>query len=287
MLMPVITARGLASAVAIPLLALALAACGSGSGPGPTEDELSNEQVVLASYERLEGESYQMETTMTINGLDVMSAISTVEGEAGHLSQDLYLSAFLQVIGEGFAGDPDMAGMESMFTDVHTDMIMVDGVVYMQLSGGMFDLSEQFGADAWFTIDLAEVSDLDAIYEQIGGFDLAAQTELLLNDVTEVEETGDGVYTGTLSEDSELVQSMLGPAAAAGPGPSVLDAAEVVVTVDSAGLLKTMELTVADVEGLTLRMFSEVIEVGGAYSIGAPDSDNIHSFEELIGAMMP
>lgn len=287
--MPVVTARGLASAAAIPVLALGLAACGAGSGSGSTEDELSPEQVLLASYEGLEGESYRMETTMTLNDLDFMDATSTVEGGAAHLSQDIYLSAIMQVMGEGFAGDPDMAGMESMFTDVHTEMVLVDDVIYLQLSGGIFAMSEEFDADAWFTIDLAEVGDLGAIYEQIGGFDLAAQTELLLNDLTEVEETGDGVYTGTLSGDSELVESMLGPAGAAGDaaGQAVLDAAEVVVTVDDAGLLKSIEMTIPDVEGLTMHMVSEVVEVGGVYGIEAPDSDNIRSAEELFGAMMP
>lgn len=287
--MPVITPRRLGSAVAIPALALGIAACSSGSGGSSDEDgpgQLSPQEVVLASYDGLAGESYRMEMTMTVNDLDFVEATTVVDGEASRVSQDMYMSVLLEAMGQNLSEDPELAGMmESMFTDMHSETILVDGVAYMQLSGGMFGMSEQLGEDAWFTADLAEQGDLGAIYEQIGSFDLASQTETLLGGITDVTETGDGVYTGTLSGDSEVVQSMLG-AAGDSAGAAALDAAEVevVVTVDDAGLLETMEMTFPEIEGMSMHLVNEVVEIGGSYDITAPDSDNLHSFDELFGA---
>lgn len=288
--MTVVTPRRLAAVAAVPALALGLAACSSDSTAESNEDgssQLSPEQVVLSSYEDLASQSYQMEMTVTVNGVTFLEATNQVEGEASRSSQDLYLSALMEASGEDLSADPEMAEMmESMFTDVHTETILVDGVVYIQLSGGMMDTSEEFGEDAWFTTDLADSAVLDQVYQQVGGFDLASQTETLLNQLTDVQETGDGVYTGTLNADSEIAQAMLGVTTASDPtSQQMLDGIEVTITVDDAGLLKQMEMTFPEVEGMTMHMVSEVVEVGGSYDITAPDSDNLYSIEELTGAM--
>lgn len=288
--MPVVMPRYLAGAVAVPVLALGLAACGSGSGAEPGEEgfaQLSPEEVVLASYSDLESESYQMESVVTMNDVDFIDMSTVVEGESSQFSQDIYMSAVLEAAGEDLSGEPGMAGMESMFSDMHTETVVVEGTVYMQMSGGLFDMTEEYGEDAWFTGDLTEHGDLNEIYEQFGGFDLASQTETLLTELSDVEETGDGVYTGTLSEESEFMQSILGSADAAGdsPGPAVVDAVEVVITVDENELLKTVEMTLPETEGMTMHMVSEVVEIGGEYDITAPESDNLHPFEDFAGGI--
>jgi hypothetical protein len=292
--MPLATPRRLAGA-AIPVLALGLAACASDSSEGSNEEApetLSPEEVVLASYEGLDGESYQMKSTITINGVDFMDMLQEVEGEATHASQDMHMSAMLEVMGEEMPQDPESAEMlEAMFSDMHTETILVDEVIYMQFSGGMLDsMVGQYGADAWFTAslsDLAGAGGLEGVYEQFGGLDLAAQTEALLTELADVEEAGDGVYTGTLSSDSEVMQQVMG-AAAAGGDPriqEVMEAAEVSITVDGDGLLESMSISFPDIEGMTMEMVSEIVEIGGDYDIAAPDSDNIHSFEDFAGSI--
>lgn len=285
--MTVVTPRRLAAAVAIPALAFGLTACGAGSES--SEDttppsELSPEQVILSSYEGLAGESYRMEMTMTVNGIDFLSGTSLVEGEASQVSQDMYMSALLEASGEDFSEDPEAAEMlESLFTDIHSEMIVIDDVVYVQFTGGMLDTSEAFGEDAWFTTDLSEFGDLEQIYEQFGSFDLASQTERLLTEITDVQESGDGVYTGTLSGESEMLSAVLG-AAGDPTAEALIDGAEVSVTVDDQGLLSKVEITFPELEGMTMHLVSEVVEIGGSYGITAPESDNLYPFEELINA---
>lgn len=287
--MPVALPRLLTAAAAVPALVVGLAACGAGSGAedSAADGGLSPEEVVLASYTGLESESYRMDTVVTINELAFLDMTNTVEGESSHSSQDLNMGVLMEAMGEDISEMPEMAEfMEAMFSDTHTETIIVDGVAYLQISGGMLDMSEQYGEDAWFSVDLAEHADLDEIYEQFGGFDLASQTERLLTEINDVEETGDGVYTGTLSPESEIMNSLPGTADATGgaSGREALEAAEVVITVDEQGLLKTMEMTVPAVDGMTVHMVSEVVEIGGEYGIAAPDSDNIHPFEDFAGA---
>ncbi|WP_035698655.1 hypothetical protein, partial [Glycomyces tenuis] len=206
------TTRRLVGAAAIPALAFGLFACSSddgsgsdGSGGDDGAAQLGPHEMVLASYEGLEGESYTMESSMTVNDLDLMNMTSVVDGEASQASQDLYMSAIIEAMGDDYSDDPEMAEMmESMFADTHTEAILVDDMIYMQFTGGMFDvMAEDFGEDAWFTLDLTEDSQMSDIYQQFGSFDLAEQTEMMLNDLADVEETSDGVYTGTLSPDSE------------------------------------------------------------------------------------
>ena len=286
--MTVVTPRRLAAAVAIPALAFGLTACGAGSESSedtPTPpSELSPEQVILSSYEGLAGESYRMEMTMTVNGIDFLSGTSLVEGEASQVSQDMYMSALLEASGEDFSEDPEAAEMlESLFTDIHSEMIVIDDVVYVQFIGGMLDTSEAFGEDAWFTTDLSEFGDLEQIYEQFGSFDLASQTERLLTEITDVQESGDGVYTGTLSGESEMLSAVLG-AAGDPTAEALIDGAEVSVTVDDQGLLSKVEITFPELEGMTMHLVSEVVEIGGSYGITAPESDNLYPFEELINA---
>lgn len=285
--------RGLALPATLAALALGLAACGNGSESGSDSDlddlaALSPAAALMASYDNLSGQSYTMETTMTINGLDFMESTNLVEGEATHSSQTLYMSALLEAAGEDPEADPELAAMmELMFSDVQTETIMIDGAVYLQMSGGMFAaMSAQFGEDAWFTVDLTESADLNEIYSQIGGVDLASQTDTLLNDLTDVEETSDGVYTGTLRGDSELMESLLDATGPAGTAPDVtVDAIEVTITVDGDGLLQSMEMVFPEIEGATMHLTSEVVEVGGSYDITAPDSENVYPFEDFVNAM--
>lgn len=289
--MPAVTTRGLAGAFAIPVLALGLTACSSTSGPGSDPDgsaALTAEQVVLASYEGLEGGSYTMDMTITVNGSDFITSTTVIDGEASHVSQDVHMSAILEAMGDGDFDDPELAGLlESMFTDVHSETIVVDGVVYMQVSGGALDVSSSFDPDAWFTADLSGMVDLNAIYEQIGGLDLASQTKLLFSELTNLEQTGDGVYTGTLKADSQVAKSMVGTTSAMGDPAAEggFDATEttVVVTVDGEGLLRGIEVSVPELDGVAVRMVGEIVQVGGEVDITAPDSDNLHTFDELFG----
>lgn len=292
--MPFPTLRHFAGAVAVPAFALVLVACSSDSGDVPAGDvpaELSPEQAVLASYEGLEGESYQLRSEMTINGVDFMEMVQEVEGEAMQVSQDMFMSAMLDVMGDEVPqDDPEMAAMmEAMFSDMHTETIVVDDTFYLRLSGGMFEsMAEQYGEDAWFTADLAELSDtggLAGVYEEFGGFDLASQTEALLTELTDVQETGDGVYTGTLTGDSEVMQQMMGATAGEPELQEIVEVAEVSITLDGGGLLERMEISFPEIEGMAMTMISEVVEIGGDYGIAAPDSDNVHSFEEFANAM--
>ncbi|MCH7231814.1 hypothetical protein L0U85_13265 [Glycomyces sp. L485] len=287
------TTRRLVSASAIPALALGLAACGSGSDSGSGSEEgdgaarLSPQQAVLASYEGLDGGSYKMESSMTIDGIDFMDMTNVVDGDSSQSSQDMYMSAIMEAMGEDFSDDPETAEMmEAMFADMHTETILVEDVIYMQLSGGMFDaMAEDFGEDAWFTIDLAEGGELGDIYEQFGSFDLAEQTELMLGELSDVEEVGDGVYTGTLNSDSEAMQSLMGATGGAANGAEMIDGTEITVTLDDDGLLKAMQMTLPEIEGMTMVMDSEVVEIGGDYDIAAPETDNLRSFDEFAGMM--
>src|SRR5690625_2135346 len=112
--------------------------------------------MVLASYQGLDGDSYTMESTMTVNDVDFMDMTNIVDGDTSHSTQDLYMSAIIEAMGEDYSDDPEMATMmETMFADMHTEAILVDGMIYMQFTGGMFDaMAEDFGEDAWFTLDL-------------------------------------------------------------------------------------------------------------------------------------
>lgn len=289
--MQLLRTRRLAGAAAITTLALGLAACGGDSDPGPDSDQpepdsLTPAEMVLASYGSLQGDSYMMETTMTIDGITFMESVNVVDGDAGRGSQDLYMSALLEASGEEVPDDPEVAAMlGAMFSDMHTEMIFIDGVVYMQISGGAFGaMTEQLGEDAWFTLDLAGDGDLNELFSQVGGIDLASQTETLLDELTDVKETGDGVYTGTLSPDSEYMEQVVGATGPTGAEAEILEAMEVVITVND-GLLQSIEMTLADLDGMTMQVVSEVVEIGGTYDIAAPDSDNTHPFEDLFNAM--
>ncbi len=287
--MSTVMTRRLVGVAAIPALALGFAACSSDASDGPTADDaggdasaqLGAHDMVLASYRGLDGGSYTMESTMTVNDIDFMDMTSVVDGKASHATQDLYMSAIIEAMGEDYSDEPEMAAMmEAMFADMHTEAILVDDMIYMQFTGGMFDaMAEDFGEDAWFTLDLAADSQMSDIYEQFGSFDLSEQTETMLNDLTDVEETGDGVYTGTLSPDSESMGALLDATGGAANGVEVVEETQITITVDDDGLLKTMEMTLPETEGMIMHMVSEVTEIGGDYTITAPESDNLHSFD--------
>lgn len=286
------TAQRLAGALAVPALGLALAACGSDepaeqTGSGSTDEQanaqLSPQEAVLASVEGLNDSSYKMESTMTVNGLDYMVSTGTYAGEDSQASIDILMSALMEASGQEFtAEEAEMMG--SMFGDMHTETIVVDKVLYMQMSGGMFDtMAEDFGENAWFTMDLTEDAALGDIYSQYGGMDLAEQTELVLTELTDVEESGDGTYTGTLNADSEAMSALSG---ASGAEAAALEGTVVTVTLDGDGLLQTMTMTMPEYEGMTMEMTSTIVEVGGEYTIAAPETDNLHDFSEFAGMGM-
>lgn len=291
--MPILTTRRAGGTAAIGAIALALAACSDSDG-GQVEEgadgtaQQGAQAAVLASYESLDGESYQMDSHMTIDGLDFMDMTMQVEGDSSRATQDIYMSAIMEAMGEDFSGDPEMEEMmESMFADAHSEAIIVDDVLYMQFSGGgIYEaLTEEFGEGAWFTLDLADDSEIGQIYQQVGSFDLREQTEMMLNELTDVEEVEDGVYTGTLEADSEAMRTLMNSTGGTANGAQLVDDTEVTITVDDDGLLETVEMTLPEIEGMTIHSVSEVVEIGAAYDIGAPESDNIHSFDEFAGSL--
>ncbi|WP_030161407.1 hypothetical protein [Glycomyces sp. NRRL B-16210] len=286
------TARRLIGALAVPAFGLGMAACTSDEPADETTGgdnggvaQLSPEAAVKASFEGLDGDSYRMDSVMTINGLDFMVMTSAVEGDSAQSSQDIYMSAILEASGEDLGSDPAVAEMmEALFADMHTETVVVGDTAYLQITGGMYDAAgETYGEDAWFTLDLAGEGDIAGMYQQFGGMDLASQTELMLSELTDVEETGDGVYTGTLKGDSAALQTFSD--AAVGTGADAIGEIAVTVALDDDGLLKSLAMTLPETDGMTIDMNSEVVEVGGSYGITAPDSTNLHPFEDLIAAM--
>lgn len=286
------TARRLIGALAVPALGLGMVACTSDEPSDAATDgdnggvaQLSPEDTVRASFDNLSADSYQLESVMTVNGLDFMVMSSSVEGDKAKSSQDILMSAILEASGEDLGSDPAMAEMmEALFADMHTETIMVDATVYLQISGGMYDaIADTYGEDAWFTVDLTGDSDMAAVYDQFGGMDLASQTKLMLSELTDVEETSDGVYTGTLNADSQALQTFSD--AAVGTGADAIGEIAVTVTLDDDGLLQTLSMTLPETDGMVMEMTSEVVEIGGTYDIAAPDTDNLHTFEELLTAM--
>jgi hypothetical protein len=279
------TATRLIGALAVPALGLGLAACGTeepaeGTDGGKEEvAAISPMEAVQAAVQGLDGDSYKMDSSMTVDGTEFMVMTTTVDGENAQAVGDMYMSAMMEASGE--AVDPAMA---EMFGDMHTESIIVGDTAYLQFTGGMFDaMSEEYGEDAWFTIDLAGDSDMAEVYSQFGGMDLASQTELMLTELTDVEETGDGVYTGTLDPESEAMQGLAGEIA--GADAAAMEAIDVTVTLDDDGLLKSMTMTLPETDGMTMEMVSEVVEIGGSYDIAAPASANLVPFEEFMGGL--
>lgn len=282
------TATRLIGALAVPALALGLSACGADEKPADDattaagEDAaaaLSQGEALLASVENLNSDSYKMEASMTIDGAEFMAMTGAYEGENSKASADIFMSAMMEASGEEVPPE-----MEAMFGDMHTETVVVDNTMYMQMSGGMFDaMAESYGEDAWFTTDLTSEGALAEAYAQYGGMDLAQQTEMILTELTDVEETGDGVYTGTLSGDSEAMSALSGSTGA--DAAAMVDGTQVTVTLDGDGLLKTMTMSMPEVEGMTMEMTSEIVEIGGSYDIKAPESTNLHDFEEFSSAM--
>jgi hypothetical protein len=289
------TATRLIGALAIPAVALGLSACGSEEKPSEGATTAAEEnaaaalspgEAILASVENLNASSYQMEASMTVDGTEFMVMTGAYEGESSKASADIFMSAMIEASGEEVPPE-----MEAMFGDMHTETVVVDDVMYMQLSGGMFDaMAESYGEDAWFTMDLTSEDAIAEAYAQYGGMDLAQQTELILTGLTDVKETGDGVYTGTLSADSEALAGLSGAGLGAGSdagsdAAAMIEGTEVTVTLDGDGLLKSMTMAMPEIEGMTMEMTSEITEIGGTYDIKAPESTNLHDFEEFTSAM--
>lgn len=284
--MLIATTRRLAGATALAALGLSLAACGADSSSGQDDTELSPDQVVLASYEDLRGQSYTMESIITINGVPFVESTSEVNSDGSRTSQDMRLSALLDLVGDEMAQDPALADMMAlMFSDVHTESILVDGVLYMQMSGGVYAaIDAQYGPDAWFTIDIAEQADLEEALDKVGGFDLAAQTETLLNSLTDVRETSPGVYTATLRPDTGPMESIMDSMGTVGATAAV-ESIEMTITLDDSGLLRSMEMNIPELEGATMQIVSTVADIGGQYDVAPPTSTNLHPFESLVGIM--
>lgn len=287
------TATRLIGAFAIPALGLGLAACGSDENPSEGSNggnegavaALSPQEAVLASVEGLDDSSYKMESTMTIDGTEFMDMTGSYEGDSSQAGADIFMSAMMEASGETMTAEEE-AMMGGMLEDMHTETVVVDQVMYMQLTGGMFDaMAESFGEDAWFTVDLTSDEAIAEAYAQYGGMDLAQQTELVLTELTDVEETGEGVYTGTLSADSEAMSALSGSGLAGSEASAMVEGTEVTVTLDDDGLLKTMTMAMPEIEGMTMEMTSEIVEIGGSYDIKAPESTNLHDFEEFTSAL--
>lgn len=278
------TATRLIGALAVPALGFGLVACSSeepakettgGNDDNQAATQLSPQEAVAAAYQGLDEDSYKMNSSVTVDGLDFMVMTTEVEGENARAVMDMSMSAILEASGEEI--DPSMA---ALFGDMHTETILVDGTAYFQFSGGMFDaMTEEYGADAWFTMDM-NASDLAEIYEQIGSVDLASQTELMLKSLENVEKTGDNTFTGTLSADSEAMKQF---SEASGGTAAAMEDIQVTVTLDENGLLESMAMALPETEGMTMEMTSTVVETGGDYDIAAPASDNLHDFDSFLG----
>ncbi|MEU5152742.1 hypothetical protein [Glycomyces sp. NPDC021274] len=288
------TATRLLGALAVPALALGLSACGADEKPAsegsdaPDEGAvaaLSPQDAILASVENLNSSSYKMDATMTVDGIEFMAMTGSYEGENSQATADIFMSAMMEASGETMTAEEE-AMMGGMLDDMHTETVVVDKVMYMQFTGGMFDaMAESYGEDAWFTMDLTSDDAMAQAYAQYGGMDLAQQTELILTELADVKETGDGVYTGTLSGDSEAMSALSGSAMGGADAAAMVDGTEVTVTLDDDGLLKSMTMTMPEIEGMAMEMTSEIVEIGGTYDIKAPESTNLHDFAEFTAAM--
>ncbi|MEU5874424.1 hypothetical protein AB0A73_23045 [Glycomyces sp. NPDC047369] len=274
---------------AVAAFGLGLAACGDGSndtagGSGDTADNaaaaaLSPQEAVAAAFTGLDDDSYVMESSMTVSGTEFVTMTTTVDGENAKAVGDISMSAMAEASGEEI--DPSMA---SLFGDMHSESIIVGDTAYMQFSGGMFDgMAEQYGDDAWFTLDMTD-GDMAEVYGQFGGLDLKAQTETMLSSLENVEETGDNTFTGTLAADSEALAPFTEGATEA--DTAALEGTEVTVTLDDDGLLKSMTMALPEMDGIVMEMTSEITEIGGSYDIAAPDTDNLVPFEEFMRSGM-
>jgi hypothetical protein len=282
------TATRLLGALAVPALGLGLVACSSeepaNETAGGNEEEavaaLSPQEAVLASVSGLDDSSYKMESNMTVNGLDFMLMTGEYDGDASQASADILMSAILEASGQEMSAE-EQAMMEGMFTDMHTETIVVDQVMYMQMTGGVYDAAaESFGEDAWFTVDLTSDDAIAEVYSQYGGMDLGQQTEQILTELENVEETGENTFTGTLSADSESMSALSDASGA--DAAAMVEGTEITVTLDDDGLLKTMTMTLPETEGMAMVLTSEIVEIGGSYDIAAPESTNLHPFEDLM-----
>lgn len=287
------TTTRLLGALAVPALALGMSACGADEPTGDADNAdggnegavaaLSPQEAVLASVEGLNGSSYKMESVMTVNGLDFMTMTGEYDGENSHASADILMSAMMEASGESMTAE-EQAMMEGMLGDMHTETIVVDQMLYMQMTGGMFDaMASEYGEDAWFTMDLTSDAALSEVYSQYGGMDLGQQTELILSELQNVEETGANTFTGTLDADSAAMSSLAG--ASGGDATALVEGTEITVTLDDDGLLKTMTMTMPEIEGMAMEMTSDIVEIGGSYDIAAPESTNLHDFEEFMAGM--
>ncbi|RRS00684.1 hypothetical protein [Glycomyces terrestris] len=277
------TSLRVTGAVAAAAFGLGLAACGDGTndtagGAGDNEvAALTPQEAVAAAFQGLSDDSYKMESTMTLNGTEFVAMTTTVDGENAQASGDVFMSAMAEASGEEL--DPSMAGL---FADMHMETVVIGDTAYLQITGGMFDgMADEYGADAWFTVDITE-GDMGEVYSQLGGMDLASQTETMLASLENVEETGPNTYTGTLAADSEALAAFTEGMAA--EDTAALESIEVTVVLDDEGLLKSTAMTLPETDGMTMEMTSEVVEIGGSYDIAAPDSDNLVPFEEFMGS---
>jgi hypothetical protein len=282
--MSVHTLNRAAGAAAVAALALVLAACSDDAGSGDQDSgdaaaseapaaDLTPQEALLASVDGLGDDSYTLESTMTLNGMDYLVFIETQDGDARRTSNDLYWSILPDAMG---LTEEEASYMGDFFTDSHTEMITVGDTVYVQYSGSDdAAIAEEFGADAWFTKDATDDADIEAG----AGFGNAA----IIGELTEVKETGDGVYTAVLPADSAAMLELVGAGADEEAVP--VDGA-VTIELDENGVFKRMSMEVPESGGMAYTFVSELTETGVDYDIKAPDSANLHTHEEYEAAIL-
>jgi hypothetical protein len=288
--MSAFTLRRSVVVTAVSTLALGLTACGGGEEDGDEQGaaaaDLSPQEAVAASVENLGEASYKMESSMTLNGFDFITFTETFEDGLHQSSSDMLWSIIPEATG---LTEEEAAFMGDFFTDSHTETITTEDTVYFQFTDENLDaIIAEYGEDAWFTVDLADGSEFSEVYAQSGAVDLSEQTDQIVSALTDVEETAEGVYTGTLDPESEVMQQLMGATAGAGAeAGATTEGTEATVTLDENGLLKKMEIVLPETDGMAMTLVSEVTETGVDYDITAPASTNLHDYEEYragIGA---
>jgi hypothetical protein len=263
---------------------LGLAACGGGGSGDDREDaavELTPQEAVAASVADLGEGSYKMESNVTLNGFDFITFTEIHEDGRKQTWNDMLWSVIPEATG---LTDEEAAYMGDFFTDSHTEAVMTEDTVYFQFANEHLDeIVAEYGEDAWFTVDLTAGTEFGETYAQSGAVDLNEQTDQVITSLTGVEETAPNVYTGTLDADSAIMQDLVG--ATAGAEAAVTDGSEVTVTLDENGLLQKMEMVLPETDGMAMTLISEVTETGADYDIKAPESTNLHDFNEFTSAM--
>lgn len=285
--MPTLIFRRLCGMAAVPVLMLGLSACTIHSQADPDEVAVSlpgAHEAVIAAYDGLADEPFTIKTSLEVNELDFIDQSTMVDGDSRRTTQDTYMSVIHEISGSDYSDDPEMAElMKSQFADLQMEAIVVDEIAYMYHANDGYDsLAEEFGEDAWFSVDVTAETELGEIYGLFNTFDSADLAGQIIGDLADVELVGDGAYTGRLHNDTEALRSLLEVADASTANDlSRVDEIEVNVALDDGDELESIELTLPETVGMTTTFVSEVVESGGEYEITAPATDNLYPIEEL------